>query len=144
MRDVELTIAIRQRMQGEETITTLTHHAGGTAKGASFFVRYREQMEDGGETTAVLRVEEDEVSLLRQGSVQMKQVFRKGAGTRGMYTTPYGAFQMDTHTRLLRIERKDGVPSRVVIAYQMWLNEQYIGDFEMDVCMVWKELMSES
>jgi len=115
--------------------------------------RYREAdaaSADAAATMTTLRFSRDQVTLLRQGEIACRQVFRVGQTGRGLYRTPYGAFPMVWRCHGLEAEvlagpeaYASGIPgvddvqdaqARLAwlrFSYDLELGGQYLGRYEV-------------
>ncbi|MFM1651156.1 DUF1934 domain-containing protein [Brevibacillus sp. B_LB10_24] len=139
MQEVTLHLTIRQSSGGQTTVTDNRYEGKAVEKAAGWYFSYQEDLEGIGEVGAVIRVAESDVTLLRQGSLQMKQVFSKNRSTESAYVTPHGRFWLKTHTRKLRIERTGDRPTGISLAYQLWLQDEYLGESVLTLGIEWKE-----
>ncbi|MGG1440591.1 DUF1934 domain-containing protein [Brevibacillus laterosporus] len=137
MQDVQLSLSIIQKAEGQTDKTEVKMSGKASLRNSSWFLKYKEQVEGVGEVSNIVRINEDSTQLLRQGSLQMKQIFEKGKGTDSLYSSPYGNMQMHTHTRTYKVTYQSEKPIHVFIAYQLWLSGQYVGEFEWDMKIAW-------
>ncbi|WP_157721797.1 DUF1934 domain-containing protein [Tumebacillus avium] len=100
---VRVTVWSRQRQKNGERQTFQTEAEGKLyVKGESIYISYRESDEAGlGSTLTTMRVQGQEMTLIRQGETTMRQVLVKGQEQRGSYNTPYGPFELVTRTSKL-------------------------------------------
>ncbi|WP_027408059.1 DUF1934 domain-containing protein [Anoxybacteroides tepidamans] len=66
-------------------------------KGDVSYLTFEESQEIG-KVKTIVKIAQDEVTVLRSGAVHMRHVFRKNAETEGNYRTPFGAWAMKTKT----------------------------------------------
>lgn len=116
----------KQTLEGKTEETLHTYQAKATEKLGSWYFTYKENAEE--DVNTVLKVNGSEITLLRQGSIQMKQLFQKGQSHTSRYVTPYLAYAMEVHTNQLKIRTEANGPTQIYIGYQLWLNEQYAGE----------------
>ena len=104
-KQVVITVTGLQRdAQGEETRIELVSTGDYVRKNGVGYIKYRETELSGLEgTTTVIKVRPAEVTLLRMGKVEQKQVFRPGQKTQSVYTTPFGKLDMAVATGILDI-----------------------------------------
>lgn len=119
----------KQTLDGQTEETVHTYQAKATKKQESWYFAFKENSEE--DVSTVLKVNAQEITLLRQGSVQMKQVFHKGQSHTTRYVTPYLAYIMEIHTNKLKIQENGNGPTQIQIGYQLWLNEQYAGEIQL-------------
>jgi uncharacterized beta-barrel protein YwiB (DUF1934 family) len=139
MEQVELTLTVKQTIDGQTEETRQLYSANATAKQTGWYISYYEQLEGVGKVHTVIRIGEDEMVLLRQGPLQTKQHFQDGNTCETTYNSPFGQFAMKIQTNLLQIKREAEWPVSVVINYQLWLNDQYVGRNKMKLDISWKE-----
>lgn len=137
MQQVTLQLTSKQLMNGQTAVSQHTYEAKAVLKQDVWFITYKEQLEDQLEVNAVLKVGKQELTLLRQGAVQMKQSFQKGSSSVSRYVSPYSAYLMEVHTHHLRIKEENDLPQEISVGYQLWLNEQYTGDVELHYSLSW-------
>jgi uncharacterized beta-barrel protein YwiB (DUF1934 family) len=137
MQDVQIHLIATHRVDGQTEETVHRYEGKGVEKGLGWYITYKEQVEGAGDVTTTVKVSEKEVTLLRQGTIQMKQQFQKGVSHHSPYVSPHGRFSMETHTHKLRITSEAERPQEIRIAYQLWLNQQYAGEHELMVRLTW-------
>lgn len=103
MNQVLITVTGTQRdCQGEESrieLTTLGKHYN---KNNVEYFTYQETELSGMEgTTTVVKLHSDYVSLVRMGTVELKQEFRLNEKSYSTYVTPYGNMKMAVMTHVL-------------------------------------------
>ncbi|HZG82093.1 MAG TPA: DUF1934 domain-containing protein [Brevibacillus sp.] len=133
MQEVRIKLTAKHLVEGNEEETTHDYTGRYVKKESAWYLTYREQMEGIGEVGTTLRLEEKSVTLVRQGQVSSRQQFEKGKSTHSVYRSPYGPFDMETHTNKLRIQVQDGMPRNVEIAYQLWMSGQYAGEHRLQI-----------
>jgi uncharacterized beta-barrel protein YwiB (DUF1934 family) len=137
MQNLTIQLTVTHSMNGQTERTVMEYQGKAAEKETGWYVMYTEQLDGVGDVSTILKIGVSDVTLLRQGSLQMKQLFRKGKSMECDYDSPHGRFRMETHTRKLRIERMENRPERVYIAYQLWMNEQYLGEYELELRLTW-------
>ncbi|MBO8165354.1 MAG: DUF1934 domain-containing protein [Brevibacillus sp.] len=138
MQDVVLTLSIKQMFNGQEEEVKQQYRTRGVSKQAGWYFSYTEPIAEVGEVQTVVKIGDDEVTILRQGPLAMKQRFQAGTSTECTYHSPYGRFRMAVHTRKLRLEREHQRPVRLDIYYQLWLDDAYAGEFELHFRFDWQ------
>ncbi|MGE7273679.1 DUF1934 domain-containing protein [Brevibacillus panacihumi] len=133
MQEVRIKLTAKHLVEGNEEETIHDYTGRCVKKENAWYLTYREQMEGIGEVGTTLRLEEKSVTLVRQGQVSSRQQFEKGKSTHSVYRSPYGPFDMETHTNKLRIQVQDGMPRNVEIAYQLWMSGQYAGEHRLQI-----------
>lgn len=95
----------------------------------TWYIKYIEQEEEG-QTNATVKVKEDEIVVIRNGLVSMRQSYRPGIKTSGSYVSLAGEMSMDTDTRDIRLHYDEaGYLTAAVWVYDLYLNEQNIGRY---------------
>ncbi|RSK28987.1 DUF1934 domain-containing protein [Bacillus sp. HMF5848] len=92
------------------------------------YIKYTEQNEVGDVSTILKVKHDDEIQMMRSGSVKMRQVFRRQNTTAGFYESPYGKLLMETTTEKIRI-----VPGHISITYKMALQQQVPADYTLQI-----------
>lgn len=133
MQEVRIKLTAKHLVDGNEEETIHDYTGRYVKKESAWYLTYREEMEGIGEVGTTLRLEEKSVTLVRQGQVSSRQQFEKGKSTHSVYRSPYGPFDMETHTNKLRIQVQDGMPRNVEIAYQLWMSGQYAGEHRLQI-----------
>jgi uncharacterized beta-barrel protein YwiB (DUF1934 family) len=64
----------------------------------SYMLRYVEELEAKAPVQTTLKIEANEVKLIRHGAQRMNHRFVSGKRTQSVYRTPYGALTMETET----------------------------------------------
>ncbi|SEO93133.1 DUF1934 domain-containing protein [Propionispora vibrioides] len=122
-KQVVVTVTGLQRdAQGEENRIELVGTGDYVRKNGVGYIKYRETELSGLEgTTTVIKVRPDEVTLLRMGKVEQKQVFRPGQKTQSLYTTPFGNLDMAVVTGVLHISGTAGAQElpAIYIEYEL-------------------------
>lgn len=116
-RNVELTVTsetggqiVRQHIQGVMF-----------RKEDSLFYRYREPDEALGRAMTILKVERDSIKVIRQGDIQSEQTFVTGRSCAGFYATAHGRLPLETKTRKLSVNLKDG------LGFLAWMYDLFAG-----------------
>ncbi|GGK25170.1 hypothetical protein GCM10010965_17390 [Caldalkalibacillus thermarum] len=94
-----------QRFEHGQPVDEEIQHLKGTLyrKGEIYYLKFREQTEDG-PIDNTLKIEQDRVTVIRHGAVRMNHEYRLNSTTQGIYHTPYGALNMETHTTAYRFQ----------------------------------------
>ncbi|NGQ96216.1 DUF1934 domain-containing protein [Brevibacillus sp. SYP-B805] len=138
MQNVTIQLVITHTADRQTERTELRYPGRAANRENGWYFSYTEQVEGIGEVGTILKIALSEVTLLRQGKLQMKQVFAKGKSSECHYVSPHGRFRMETYTRMLRIEREEERPAAIRTQYQLWLDGQYLGEYELDVRIDWE------
>ncbi|UFJ40217.1 DUF1934 domain-containing protein [Brevibacillus humidisoli] len=138
MQDVLLDLHSKQRSGGQLEEVTQRYHSKAVAKPSGWFFSYHESIGDVGEVRTVLKISDAEVTILRQGSLEMKQRFQSGVSTESIYHSPFGRFRMKVHTRRMQVTKEGNRPTAVDISYQLWLNDAYVGEVDLAFQLDWR------
>ncbi len=68
------------------------------------YVTFTEKLEGLGDVKTVLKVAADEVTVMRKGPIEMRQVFQYGTVTEGAYDTPYGKLKTEAKTDHIEVK----------------------------------------
>ncbi len=139
MQHITIHLTVQQKIDGQSETSSYRYAGSAVKKAGGWFLTYKEQIDDKREANTVLKISEAEVTLLRQGALQMKQVFQRGGKHRSVYQNPYGNSLLDIETNRLAIRWVDGQPHHLAIEYQLWLNEQYIGVNTLTLQIDWTD-----
>ena len=118
-------VGIQKDFQGEENTIELTTEGKVYEKNNALYLVYEETEISGMEgSTTTLKIEsEGRVSMKRYGSADSQMIFEEGKRYSGMYKTPYGNFNMEIKTTMLKLaiesEKKKG---KIEIAYHMLIS----------------------
>jgi len=133
MQEVRIELTARHLVDGQWEETVHQYAGRCVAKANAWYLTYTEHLEGIGEVATTLKLGENSVTLMRQGGVSSRQEFQKGKSTRSTYRSPYGPFAMETHTHKLKIGYAEQKPVQVEIAYQLWMNDQYTGEHQLQI-----------
>ncbi|MFB5664180.1 DUF1934 domain-containing protein [Alteribacillus sp. HJP-4] len=98
------------------------------------YVTFKEELEDIGEVQTVLKVGESEITVLRSGSVTMKQQYHYGERTEGTYETPYGKLSTEADTDQLAVMWSDtGKTGRIQFGYDLTLQGTVAGRYDVTI-----------
>ncbi|QQE74266.1 DUF1934 domain-containing protein [Brevibacillus composti] len=131
MQEVSVELKTRHRLY-DDWQEEVNRYAGRFVwKESDWYLTYKEQLEGAGEVSTIWKISEGVISLVRQGAIQTKQMFKRGKTDRTTYRSPHGTFLMELHVNKMKVTAESDIPSQVEISYQLWLNEQYAGDHEL-------------
>jgi uncharacterized beta-barrel protein YwiB (DUF1934 family) len=133
MQDVSIQLTAKHLVDGNQEETNHDYKGKLVEKANAWYLTYREELEGVGEVGTTLRLGDNAVTLIRQGNVSTRQQFEKGKSSHSVYNSPYGPFDMETHTSKLRIQYEEGRPKYVEIAYQLWMSGQYAGEHQLKI-----------
>ncbi|MGE5703763.1 MAG: DUF1934 domain-containing protein [Clostridia bacterium] len=138
-QNATLRLRITHLLDGDSQTSRYDYEAYGIKKTDSWLFTYKEEMDEGLHVQTVLKLTDEEISLLRQGGIQMNQRFTQGVRTQGVYRSPYGPMRMETHTSHVQVDWEQERPVQVAVGYQLWLNEQETGEYMLEVAIHWHE-----
>lgn len=124
--NVVVTIIGTQRdKQGEESRIELITAGRGYEKNGVRYIVYQESEISGLEgVTTMLKLYDNQVVLVRTGSIDHKQEFCPGQKRHSMYITPYGTMQMSILTQNLQIAL-NGIAGSLEVSYELEMNGQW-------------------
>lgn len=109
MKSVKICIASVMKDGQEEQQTRHVYTGSMAEKNGKKYVFYDEPAETGLEgTKTTLKWDEERVVIIRNGSLEHRQEFFKGYTDRSAYKTPYLNIPLETFTRYLYTESRDG------------------------------------
>lgn len=93
------------------------------------YITYREALSGLDNTTTLLKLYSDHVSLIRMGDYEQKQEFCPGRKTYGTYITPYGSMKIGVYTsQLVQQPGPEGEISSnqtISISYELEIDGQW-------------------
>lgn len=102
-------------------------------KKSSVFLRYDEVMEEGSAKT-VVKVSEQEGSILRSGAVDMRLPFQMNKTLIGSYKTPYGVLDMETSTEEIIHEFDNRLRKGLInIFYDLKMQGNQAGTYHLSI-----------
>lgn len=78
-------------------------------KGSHYYLRYIEEASEMKGTTTLIKLGQESIRIIRQGSLRSEQTFVNGQRLNGYYDTPQGKLDMETLTESLTINLHDGL-----------------------------------
>ena len=126
MTNVVITIAGTQRdADGEmDSIEMMTAGRWYDKNGVRYIIYEDTEISGLEGTKTMLKLEADQVSLLRMGKVEYRQEFRLGQKSVSPYATPYGIMQMGIETRQLDLNMEE-TGGTIYIVYDLEINGQW-------------------
>lgn len=122
-KKVWLKIKGRQRRDQDEKPETIELMTEGELyyKNKSYYIVYKESEISGMEgTTTTLKIDKDQVSIIRLGSNNSHMVFEKGKRKRNQYSTPYGDLLISMLTKKVDIQyNKEEKPAFIYLDYTL-------------------------
>ena len=127
--------AHRDEVNEDETMTMLTTGELELAANEAI-LRYEESIDEGAPPQkVVVTVNEEAVSMTREGAYSTQMVFRMGCRYEGVYSTPYGDMELAVYcTRLAYDLGDDG--GTLELSYQLDLNGRFAAMHDMELRLV--------
>ncbi|MFC5450439.1 DUF1934 domain-containing protein [Paenibacillus aestuarii] len=102
---------VRIRIESRSGSETTVQKARGELyrKGDHSYIRYEEAPNELGRTVTLIKLETDQIRIIRQGDVQAEQTFVPGEKRAGFYHTPQGRLELETETHELTSEAVHGI-----------------------------------
>ncbi|WP_027965167.1 DUF1934 domain-containing protein [Halalkalibacillus halophilus] len=93
-------------------------------KGNLHLLKYNEEIEGFGEIITTFIIQDNKITLKREGAVKMHQVFRIGKSTECVYRHPHGQFRMETTTHQMKyLKGQENKSGKLFVEYDVSLNE---------------------
>ncbi|WLR50755.1 DUF1934 domain-containing protein [Bacillus tianshenii] len=124
--EVKLVTEIRDSAQRE----TIAIESSGMKymKNDALFLTFDEEIEGAGKVKTIMKLNEQELYIMRSGAVSMRQTFQKGEETSGVYQSPYGAMQMKTNTERISYQFDErSKKGKLDIAYRLSMQGEEAG-----------------
>ncbi|NEW07591.1 DUF1934 domain-containing protein [Paenibacillus sp. SYP-B3998] len=102
---------VRIRIESRSGSETTVQRARGDLyrKGNHTYIRYEEEPNELGRTVTLIKLEENQIRIIRQGDVQAEQTFVVGEKRIGFYQTPQGRLELEIETHELTSEAEAGI-----------------------------------
>lgn len=98
-------------------------------KGQGTYITFQEPNEQG-EVKTIIKIQDEQVLIMRSGAISMRQTHVKGEWTTGTYTSELGTFALQTKTDNVLFkwsdEKKKG---QLFLTYALLLSEQEAGRY---------------
>ncbi|MBU8905840.1 DUF1934 domain-containing protein [Desertibacillus haloalkaliphilus] len=99
-------------------------------KNETVYIRYTEEVAEMGEVRNTIKVKDDEVMIIRQGAIAMKQRFKSGKQTESIYKSRYGAMEMKADTEAVAYTWYNQEKVRkLVFSYLLQLQGEDVGHY---------------
>ncbi|PFJ17507.1 hypothetical protein COD67_08215 [Bacillus cereus] len=102
-------------------------------KGQGSYITFQEPNEQG-EVKTIIKIQDEQVLIMRSGAVSMRQTHVKGEWTVGTYTSELGTFALQTKTDNVLFkwsdEKKKG---QLFLTYALLLSEQEAGRYTITI-----------
>lgn len=96
------------------------------------YVLYDEQAEGSAQTSVMLKIMDDKITLIRRGEIQHEQSFMKDQRCPSEYITPYGRLPMTVVTKELRIHY-GAVSGDVNVKYDLEVGGKWTSENELSI-----------
>jgi uncharacterized beta-barrel protein YwiB (DUF1934 family) len=97
-------------------------------KGTHIYYRYNEVDENMGRTITTLKVEPQQIRILRHGDIQSEQTFVLQSSRAGFYQTPQGKLELAAFTHDLNINLI-GQLGDIAWSYDLYVSEEQVGTY---------------
>lgn len=128
-----VSVTLASRHEGETSVLKVNGEA--VHRGGQLFVRFEEPAQ-GPEGAAAVRttvkIRGDEIRIIRHGSVESEQSFRRGSRLPGYYRSAYTQFNLSTETTALGISRQ-GRSLTASWEYDLFVYEELSGQFAISL-----------
>ena len=102
-----------------------------TEKDGKYYVMYKENEQSGLDNTkTMLKWDHEHVIVMRSGSVDHRQEFRKGYLDKSLYQTPYRKIPLTTETSYVYTYFRDGI-WRLEMEYTLYHEEKPYGEMKI-------------
>jgi uncharacterized beta-barrel protein YwiB (DUF1934 family) len=106
-----------------ELVTTGTY----VEKNNKVYITYIDSTIDGDkETKTTIKLEKTQISILRFGGVNSHMVFEKDKSHITHYQTPYGIFEINTHTKKINVTEQEE-SMEINVSYDLSINHMSMG-----------------
>ncbi|MFD2614556.1 DUF1934 domain-containing protein [Paenibacillus gansuensis] len=131
-------LTVESRHSGE----TYVQKVEGTLyrKENAVYLRYAETDEAMGNTMTTVRIDPQELKIIRHGEVESDQTFAVGRRLPGNYRTPFVSMQLETHTQLIHAD-VTGATGTLQWNYDLYFDGDFSGDYKIK--MSYQEVQSE-
>ncbi|WP_102348200.1 DUF1934 domain-containing protein [Bacillus sp. Marseille-P3661] len=127
-KSIQLKLVTEIRDRGRKEQVNLETEGTLYEKDNATFLAYKEMMENVGSVSTIVKIKENEVTIVRSGGVSMRQTFRKGATTSGTYQSPYGTLEMVTKTEHIDYTyRTNSKKAKLNLTYQLEMQGESVG-----------------
>lgn len=124
---VKFVTEIRDQAGRKELLAT---EADGTlySKEEATFLAYKEMMENVGQISNIIKIKNNEVTIMRSGGVSMRHTYIKGATTSGAYQSPFGMMEMVTKTENVDFTyHTNSRKAKLFLSFQLQMQGEWVG-----------------
>ena len=101
-------------------------------KGQGTYVAFQEPNEQG-EVKTIIKIQDEQVLIMRSGAVSMRQTHVKGEWTTGTYTSELGTFALQTKTDNVLLNGRMKRKRTTLLTYALLLSEQEAGRYTITI-----------
>jgi uncharacterized beta-barrel protein YwiB (DUF1934 family) len=102
-------------------------------KGNTVYLNFEEEQE-AGKVKTIVKITDEEVTVLRSGAANMRHVFRKSEETVGNYQSPLGHFIMKTKTENVQYQYNEKTKKgQLFFSYILQLQNQQAGRYSITI-----------
>ncbi len=143
MKPVKIRIySVSKGDAGEKQTTEQNYQGSMTERAGKYYVMYHEDAQSGMEgTKTTLKWDQKSVVIMRSGTTDHRQEFRRGYKDQSIYQTPYMKIPLLTHTHYLYTYFRDG-KWHLEIEYTLYRDGAPYGD--MQILIKVEELQDEN
>jgi uncharacterized beta-barrel protein YwiB (DUF1934 family) len=127
-RNVQLQITSRS----EGHIIEQTFKAELYVKGSNGYYRYKETDGNMGRTITTLKVEPQQIRIIRHGDIQSDQTFALQSHKTFFYQTPQGKLELSTFTHEINVSLTDQV-GKISWSYDLFASNELSGTYSITV-----------
>ncbi|MGY3718106.1 DUF1934 domain-containing protein [Sutcliffiella cohnii] len=129
---IPINISFRSEIhhEGEKEVISFRTKGHYYIKGQQTFLVFTEEQPGAGKVNVIYKLSEREVWVSRAGSIKMRQSYRLGEQTAGIYENELGAFQLTINTNKMML-MKDDIQKRgsVQMEYELNVHGQSAGTY---------------
>lgn len=129
MNKVIVKINSKQKHDKQDTIKMKALANAYTKNNILYVIYKKKDLNEQQETSTMLKIQDNSLTLTRTGGVQQQQIFVQGQESISDYITPYGNLKMKVKTH--RLEMITGVKSIIKIDYALYINNSWQSDNEL-------------
>jgi uncharacterized beta-barrel protein YwiB (DUF1934 family) len=130
MMNTPLNVHIRIESYIEDEVITQAADGNLYLKGNHYYLRYLEESPEMKGTVTLIKLGQDSIRIIRQGSLHSEQTFIRGQAVKGYYSTPQGKLEMETVTDSLAINLVEGLGT-VEWSYVLFVMGDRIGEYRL-------------
>lgn len=118
---------------GEKETFELTTFGRYYLKNESAYLQYEEVTEEGQMKTTI-KLTDNEMLLMRSGSIKMRMLLEEKKKHRGSYTTPFGELQIMTETKELQHRwNSETSEGRIEVLYDLSIQGSKAGTYSLQI-----------